>query len=123
MKHISVKQILLLQMVVIIYTISGIMAKFASAGETLQQLLLFFGLDLLCLGIYAVFWQQMIKAFPLSVAYANRAMALLWSAVWAKIIFGDTITIRQWLGIGLVIIGILVINTEKQEEVQQQEKL
>ena len=123
MKNISVKQILLLQMVVVIYTISGIMAKFASAGKTLQQLLLFFGLDLLFLGIYAIFWQQMIKALPLSVAYANRAMALLWSAVWAKIIFGDTITIRQWMGIGLVIIGILVINTEKQEEVQQQEKL
>ena len=62
-----------------------------SCAETLDRIILFFGLDLLFLGIYAICWQQMIKIFPLSVAYANRAMALLWSAVWAKIIFGENI--------------------------------
>ena len=68
------------------------------------------------LGIYALCWQQMIKIFPLSVAYANRAMALLWSAVWAKIIFGEEIGIKQMLGIAFVILGTLIINTEKEEE-------
>ena len=115
MKKIGIKQILLLQAIIIIYTISGIMAKFASAGETLEKMVLFFGLDLLFLGIYAICWQQMIKIFPLSVAYANRAMALLWSAVWAKIIFGEQISLKQMLGIALVIVGTLIINTEQQE--------
>ena len=58
----------------------------------------------------------MIKIFPLSVAYANRAMALLWSAIWAKIIFGEQISVKQMVGIALVIIGTLIINTETQEE-------
>lgn len=116
MRKIGMKQIVLLQAIIIIYTISSIMAKFASGGETIERIILFFGLDLLFLGIYAICWQQMIKIFPLSVAYANRAMALLWSAVWAKIIFGENISGRQMLGIGLVIVGTLIINTEKQEE-------
>jgi len=117
-KQISLKQLLLLQGVVMIYTISSVMAKFASAGETLGRLVIFFGLDLFFLGVYALFWQQLIKRFPLSVAYANRAMALLWSALWARIIFGEEIGARQMAGIGLVMVGILMINTEKQEEVK-----
>lgn len=120
MKKIGWKQIFLLQAIIIIYTISSIMAKFASAGETLEKMILFFGLDLLFLGIYAVCWQQMIKIFPLSVAYANRAMALLWSAVWAKIIFGEQISLKQMGGIVLVILGTMVINTEKQEETENE---
>ena len=115
MKKIGVKQIILLQVIIIIYTISGVMAKFASAGESLGKVILFLGLDLLFLGIYAIFWQQMIKIFPLSVAYANRAMALLWSAVWAGIIFGEQITPRQMFGIAFVMFGTLIINTEEQE--------
>lgn len=120
MKKIGIKQILLLQAIIIIYTISGIMAKFASAGETLEKMILFFGLDLMFLGIYAICWQQMIKIFPLSVAYANRAMALLWSAIWAKIIFGEQIGLKQMVGIALVIIGTMVINTDKQEEIEHE---
>ncbi len=120
MKKIGMKQILLLQAIIIIYTASGIMAKFASAGETLEKMILFFGLDLMFLGIYAIFWQQMIKIFPLSVAYTNRAMALLWSAIWAKIIFGEQIGLKQMAGIALVIIGTMVINTEKQEETEHE---
>ena len=116
MKKIGIKQISVLQGIIVIYTISSIMAKFASGTEVLEKMLLFFGLDLLFLGIYAICWQQMIKIFPLSVAYANRAMALLWSAVWAKIIFGEQINLKQMLGIGLVIVGTMVINSETQEE-------
>ena len=118
-QQISIKQVILLQAVVIIYTVSGVMAKFASGSETVGRLLLFLGLDVFFLGIYAIFWQQMIKRIPLSVAYANRAMALLWSAVWALIIFGEGISPKQMAGIILVIIGICVINTDKTDEQEE----
>ena len=120
MKKIGIKQIILLQAIIIIYTISGIMAKFASAGETIEKIILFFGLDLLMLAVYAVLWQQMIKIFPLSVAYANRAMALLWSAIWARIIFGEHIGLKQMFGIILVIAGTVLINTDEQEELNNE---
>ena len=120
MKKIGLKQIILLQAIIVIYTVSGIMAKFASAGETIEKIILFFGLDLLLLGVYAILWQQMIKIFDLSVAYANRAMALLWSAVWARIIFGEQVSLKQMCGIVLVIIGTVIINTEKQEVISNE---
>ena len=50
------------------------------------------------------------------MAYANRAMALLWSALWAKIIFGEQITLKQWIAIGLVIIGTMLVNGEEKNE-------
>ena len=116
MKKIGIKQIVLLQAIVVIYTVSGIMAKFASAGETLEKVILFFGLDLMFLGIYAICWQQMIKIFPLSVAYANRAMALLWSAVWALVLFGETLGVKQIIGIAFVVLGTVIVNTEPAKE-------
>lgn len=78
----SPRRLLLLQAVVILYTLSSVMAKFASGQEAPGRILFFFGMDLFFLGLYALFWQQLIKTLPLSVAYANRAMALLWSALW-----------------------------------------
>ena len=110
MKKIDLKHILQLQLIIVIYTVAGIMAKLASLGEHFWWIITFFFLDIFLLGIYAIFWQQLIKIFPLSVAYANRAMSLLWSAVWARIIFGEQITGKQWAAIGLVIVGTILVN-------------
>jgi len=115
-KKLTWKHILMLQGIVAIYTVSGVMAKFAVSGETTLQVLFYYGLQLASLGIYAILWQQMIQRFDLSVAYANRAMALLWSAVWAITIFGESVGPKQILGIVLVIAGTVIINTEKKEE-------
>ena len=110
------KDILILQLIIMIYTFSSICAKLASGQETLFRLLLFTGLEFLCLAVYAILWQQAIKKFDLSVAYANRAMVLLWSMIWAVLVFHDTITLKNILGVALVIAGTFVINTEKNRE-------
>lgn len=118
----KLRQLLFLQGAVMIYTLSGIMAKFAAGAVAMEKMLLFFCLDLFFLGIYALIWQQLIKGFPLSVAYANRAMALLWSALWAKIIFKEEIALKQIAAIGLVIVGIMVINGEKSDLKREEER-
>lgn len=115
-KRITMKDILILQLIIMIYTFSSICAKLASGQETLFRLLLFTGLEFLCLAVYAILWQQAIKKFDLSVAYANRAMVLLWSMIWAVLVFHDTITLKNILGVALVIVGTFVINTEKNQE-------
>ena len=115
MRKSEVKQIIKLQLIIILYTVSGIMAKIASMRDHLIWIGAFFALDLLFLGIYAIFWQQLIKFFSLSVAYANRAMALLWSALWAKILFGETISKKQIIAIVLVIIGTIFVNMEERK--------
>ena len=115
-KRITMKDILILQLIIMIYTFSSICAKLASGQETLFRLLLFTGLEFLCLAVYAILWQQAIKIFDLSVAYANRAMVLLWSMIWAVLVFHDTITLKNILGVALVIAGTFDINTEKNQE-------
>ena len=109
----KIKNIVLLQLIVIIYTFNSILAKF-SAGEEVMSIkwIAFYVGEVAILGIYAILWQQMIKRFELSVAYANRAMALIWSAIWAVVIFHETLTIKNIIGIAFVIVGTIVVNTE-----------
>ena len=109
----KIKDILILQAVIIVYTLSSVMAKLASGQEPFSiRFCLFYLAELFVLGLYALLWQQMIKKFELSVAYANRAMALLWSLVWALIFFHDRVTVKNVIGVILVIIGTFIVNGE-----------
>ena len=110
---VKVKNIVLLQAVIIIYTVSSVMSKQASAsGGNLLRFGFFFGMEFVVLGVYAVLWQQMIKRFELSVAYANRSMAVVWSMVWSFLFFHDSITVQNVAGVLLVVAGTWIINTE-----------
>lgn len=112
-KTLKIKDILILQAVIIVYTLSSVMAKLASGQESFSiRFCLFYLAELFVLGLYALLWQQMIRKFELSVAYANRAMALLWSLVWAVIFFHDQVTVKNVIGVILVIIGTFIVNGE-----------
>ena len=73
---------------------------------------MFYGIEIFILGVYAILWQQIIKKFDLMIAYANRAMALLWSIVWAIIFFKESITINNIIGVVIVIIGTMIVNSD-----------
>lgn len=115
-KTVRVKDILILQAVIVIYTLSSVMAKLASGQEPFSaSFLLFYLAELIILGVYAILWQQIIKKFELSVAYTNRAMALLWSMLWAVVLFHDRVTVKNVIGVALVIAGTLIVNGGKEE--------
>lgn len=112
----KIKNILILQAVIVIYTFSGVMAKLASLKkENLLWFLAFFGSEFVILGVYAVLWQQIIKRFELTIAYANRAMAILWSMIWAYVFFHEQITVKNVLGVMIVLIGTVIMNTDQGE--------
>ena len=116
-KAVKLKNVLLLQGVILLYTVSSVMSKEAAAsGGNMLRFLFFFGMEFVILGVYAILWQQMIKRFELSVAYANRSMAVVWSMVWAVVFFHDTITVQNVLGIILVVAGTWIINTGTEED-------
>ena len=116
-QKISLKNIIVLQAVVIVYTLSSVVAKLATGEEIFSfSFFLFYGLEIAILGVYAILWQQMIKRFDLSVAYANRAMAVLWSAVWAVVLFREELGIKQIIGIAFVVLGTVIINTDPVKE-------
>lgn len=76
---------------------------------------MFYGLELVILGIYALLWQQIIKKFELSVAYANKAVTLIWGMIWGSLLFKEQITVTKLTGILLVIAGIVILNGKKEE--------
>lgn len=111
-KKITLKDVLLLQLIIVIYTLSGVAAKLASGYDLLSlHFIIFYGAEICILGVYALLWQQIIKKFDLSIAYANRSMALLWSMIWAVIIFHEAITVKNIVGVGIVIVGTIVVNS------------
>ena len=107
----------MLQAVFVVYSISSVVSKLASGKELLSlEFIIFYGLDVMILGIYALLWQQVIKKFELSIAYANKAITLLWALVWGIVIFHEQITPGKVAGIVLVMIGIFILNSEENSE-------
>lgn len=111
-KKIQWKDLLMLQAVFFIYSISSVVSKFASGKDLLSfEFILFYGLDVMILGVYALLWQQVIKKFELSIAYANKAITLLWALVWGIVLFHEQITPGKAAGIVMVMIGIFILNS------------
>ena len=107
-------KILLLQLVVGIYSANTVIAKLVSGQKVFSPAfigLLF--LEVCVLGVYALLWQQLIKHFELSVAYANKAMGLIWSLIWSIVLFREGVKWNQLLGIVLVMIGIICMNGDE----------
>ena len=105
--------LLLMQLAVCIYTCSGIAAKLASRYSFMSKgFILCYGAEILLLGIYAIFWQQIIRRVDISVAYANRASSIFWSTLWAVLLFGDKLSVQNLIGIGLIFAGIWTVNRD-----------
>lgn len=114
MGKIKMKEIAVLQLAVMIYTLSGVAAKSAALYEPFSWgFLFYYGLEIAILGIYAIMWQQLIKKFDLSIAYANRSMAILWSMIWAVIFFHEIITLKNIIGVIIVLAGTMMINSDE----------
>jgi multidrug transporter EmrE-like cation transporter len=108
-----IKKIIILQMIIAIYCCSTVVAKFASAEEfSSLRFWVLYGTEIAILGIYALLWQQIIKHFPITIAYANRAVGLFWSVIFALVIFHETITIKNIIGVIVVVIGTMIVNSE-----------
>lgn len=93
-----------------IYSLSSIFSKLASR-ETFLSLpyILCFGGIIFILGLYAVLWQQVLKKIPLSVAMANKPVALVLSLLWAFLLFKEQLSLKVILGVVLMLGGIIVI--------------
>lgn len=98
-----------LHLILLIYSISVICSKMAGKYPFFSlQFCIFYGFAILLLGIYAIAWQQIIKRLPLSVAFANKAVTVIWGSIWGAILFQESITIGKIFGIFMVIAGIIL---------------
>ena len=112
-KSLSLKTILILQGAVILYSFADVTAKLASRHPFLSlPYLLWMGAELGILGVYALCWQQILKRVEMSVAYSNRAAAVVWTPLWGVLLFGDQLTPKNLLGIGILFAGIWMVSRD-----------
>ena len=67
-----------------------------------------FCLAVMILGFYAVCWQLILEKLPLTTAYLRRGFSYILIFVWATLIFHETITWKQILGIIVISIGMVI---------------
>ena len=109
MKKKTLLTYVVLHIMLMIYSMSGICSKMASGQSFLSpKFILFYGLVIFLLGFYAIAWQQIIKILPLTTAYANRAVTVIWGAVWGFLIVHEKIHINKIIGILLVFLGVVI---------------
>lgn len=99
----------ILQIVIVIYSFSSVLGKLAAQHTFFSAPFVVYYIGVIfVLGIYAICWQQIIKKMPLSVAYINRATDIVWGIIWGMLIFNEKITVRQWVGAGIVMLGMIM---------------
>ena len=68
--------------------------------------MLLYGAEILILAFYAIGWQQFIKRMPLSAAYANKAVTVVWGCIWGVVFFQEQLSVGKIIGAVLVLAGI-----------------
>lgn len=103
------KWLLILHLLLGVYALSSVCSKLA-AGQAFLSLpfLLLYGGMFVALAAYALGWQQVIKHLPLTTAFANKAVTVVWGILLGALIFHEQIAPRQALGAAIIIVGIVL---------------
>lgn len=92
-----------------VYSFTGVLTKYASREQFLSiRFLMFYGGVLALMGIYAVVWQQIIQVMPLMVAYANKAVVIMWGLLWGVLFFDERISIGKLAGALMAATGVIL---------------
>ena len=85
------------------------------------QFIFYYAAVVALLGVYAIGWQQVIKRIPLTSAYANRAVAVIWGIIWGVVFFQETITLPKVLGAILVLSGVALFAFADSDDADDEE--
>lgn len=111
----NLRIIIVLQLAIVIYSLSGVCIKLAGQSDFLSfRFFSFYGCAMLILLLYAVVWQQILKRISLSTAYASRATGVIWGVVWGVIIFNEGITWNMILGTLVILLGLYLVVTSNE---------
>lgn len=110
----KVKNYIQLHLNILLFSFTSVFSKMASVQYNLHGLksyslyLLIFLMIANC-GVYAIAWQKVIKKFSLTTAYANKSVYMIWSQIWAVLIFHENLSVQNIIGMLVVLIGVLVV--------------
>jgi undecaprenyl phosphate-alpha-L-ara4N flippase subunit ArnE len=63
----------------------------------------------ICLVSATILWGYILKHFEFSVAYPVTAFAYIFGMLAAIFIFHETVSITRWIGVALIILGVILI--------------
>jgi multidrug transporter EmrE-like cation transporter len=76
-------------------------AKMATQG--------YFVLGAACYVVSLFVWILGLSRVPVSVAYPLLSVGYIINAVAAHYLFGETVTLARWLGIGFIVVGVWLV--------------
>lgn len=62
-----------------------------------------------CYMVSLLVWIMGLSRVPVSVAYPLLSVGYVLNAVGAHYMFGETVTVTRWLGIGFIILGVWLV--------------
>lgn len=115
MKHscsLSIGNVLFLCMAVAVYSMSSVFTKLAAgyAFLSFHYFICLIGV-VVVLGVYAIMWQMALKRVPLSLAYPFRSLGVVYGLAIAGIVFQETVTVQNIVGVCMVLSGLFLMNT------------
>lgn len=111
------KTLLFLHLLLMLYSVSGILSKLAAGVDFLSvQFVLFYAGMIAILGVYAIGWQQILRRMPLTSAFANKAVTIVWGIVWGVLFFSEPVTVPKIIGAALIMGGVVLFSYADSED-------
>lgn len=101
----------------LVYAFYAVLGKVASTKQIFSPA--FIGIYcavFLILMVYALIWQQVLKAIPLIIATANKTITIVWGILFGRIFFNEKITLNMIAGGVVILAGILILSFEPQKK-------
>lgn len=106
-----IKTLFALHLLLMVYSTSGILSKLAAGVDFLSfDFCILYGGVLCLLGFYAIGWQQILKKLPLTTAFSNKAVTIVWGIIWGALFFFEPITLPKAVGALLIIAGVVLFS-------------
>jgi multidrug transporter EmrE-like cation transporter len=69
----------------------------------------YFVAGVFCYMVSLLVWIMGLSRVPVSVAYPMLSLGYVINAIAAYYLFGESVTITRWLGIGFIIVGVWLV--------------
>ncbi len=101
---------------IVFESLSSSVLKFSKDYAFLSPMYLFwFAVAVGIMGLYAIAWQLLLERVPLTTAYLRKGLTYVLIFVWARVFFHEEISVKQMIGMAIIIAGMIISMTGDRE--------